>query len=134
MRAFVDTSFFKALIHDQDEFHSKSLSIWDNLKSEKASLVTTNYILDETFTLIRVRCGLKILQDFRDYLTAGSEYLKVIRVTVNDEGAAWEFFTKDWSGLSYTDGVSFAVMKRLGISLVATFDNHFQKAGFKILK
>ena len=36
--------------------------------------------------------------------------------------------------LSFTDCVSFAVMKRLGIGRAAAFDRHFSRAGFKMAK
>ena len=49
---------------------------------------------------------------------------------VDDDAGAWEWFEMDWSKLSFTDCVSFAVMKRLGLTDVATFDEHFTRAKF----
>lgn len=128
---FVDTSGFKALVDSKDEFHMRIKPIWQHLSQEDIDLVTSNYILDESFTLIRDRCGVKIVEKFRDIL-AKSPNLKIIRVSLADEAKAWNWFTKDWSKLSFTDCVSFALMKRLSIKRVATFDNHFPRAGFKI--
>lgn len=128
-QVFIDTSMFFALVHDKDEFHNTAASILKKLETEKTLLITSNYVLDETFTLIRLRRGIKIADNFRRSLTRG---IKIVRITVADEAGAWQWFLKDWSKLSFTDCVSFAAMTRLGLKRVATFDKDFQKAGFQI--
>lgn len=134
LKVFVDSSFFKALIDSKDEFHKKAKRILKNLEKEEAALITSNYILDETFTLIRVKCGLKFVDRFRKNLSLSSQVIKIIRITIKDEADAWKWFLNDWSKLSFTDCVSFALMKKLKLSRVATFDQHFKKAGFIIEK
>lgn len=132
-KVFIDSSFFKAFIDEKDDFHKKSCEILKILEKEKSYLVTSNYILDETITLIRVRCGIERVRDLREALVKLS-FFKIIRATSLDEEKAWDWFWNDWSKLSYTDCVSFAVMKRLEIEKVATFDEHFGKAGYKMVK
>lgn len=131
---FIDTSFFKAFFDSRDEFHQKAIRIWKNLEKKKASLLTTNCILDESFTLIRVRCTLQVAIKLRYLLHRYSSVISIERITIEDEASVWQWFEKDWSKLSFTDCVSFAVMKRLEITDVVTFDKHFEKAGFKIVK
>lgn len=133
LSAFVDTSFFKAIIDPKDAFYQDAKKIEQKINDKQISLVTSNYVLDESFTLIRKRCGLKVVDEFRRYLATISVILKIIRVTVTDEAGAWDFFLKDWSGLSFTDCVSFAMMKRLGIRTAVSFDNHFVRAGYKLI-
>ena len=130
---FIDTSAFKALVDTKDDFHQKAKTIWVKLEKQKSdvSLMTSNYVLDESFTLIRARSGIDTVQYFRTVLAASPE-LAIVRVTVSDEANAWNWFTKDWSSLSFTDCVSFALMKRLKITSVVTFDQHFTRAGFEI--
>lgn len=130
---FVDTSFFKGLIDAHDDFHQKAKERWLKLKEKNTALITSNYVLDESFTLIRIRCGIKIVDQFRDDIVKSSHVIKVMRVTVTDEANAWKWFLNDWSKLSFTDCVSFALMKRLDIARVATFDEHFNRAGFTII-
>ena len=129
---FVDTSFFKAYIDINDDFHPQALQIFQKLKQTKAQLITSNYILDETFTVIRSKCGLETAKQFKEILEQSDLNLKITRVIVTDEVNAWNFFLNDWSKLSFTDCVSFATMKRLNIKTALTFDNHFKRAGFKI--
>lgn len=131
--AFVDTSFFKAIIDPKDEFHQDAKIIEQKINDEQIRLVTSNYVLDESFTLIRLRCGLKVVDEFRKYLTTVSSILKIMRVTVSDEANAWNWFLNDWSKLSFTDCVSFAQMHRLEMKEVIAFDDHFKRAGYKLI-
>jgi len=130
---FVDTSFFKALFDEKDDFYKEAVEIFSNIAEQSVVLVTSNYILDETFTLIRKRRGKDKAREFRDFLAEATPSIKIIRVIASDEANVWDWFLLDWSDLSFTDCVSFAVMKRLGLEKVATFDQHFAKAGFKIV-
>lgn len=127
---FVDTSGFKALVDPEDEFHARAVKTWRNLAKMGVILTTSNYILDECYTLIRVRCGINVVREFRELLAASGKEIKVMRVTLADEFSAWDWFENDWSKLSFTDCVSFAMMKRLGLIKFFGFDAHFERAGF----
>lgn len=129
---FVDTSMFYALTNENDDFHSRAVTIWDKLQAAQDIIVTSNYVLDETFTLLRKRRGRLVVDEFRKSL-AGEYPIKIMRVIVSDEAKAWDYFLLDWSDLSYTDCVSFAMMKRLEITHAAAFDEHFNRAGFTVL-
>ncbi|MBU1085510.1 MAG: PIN domain-containing protein [Candidatus Beckwithbacteria bacterium] len=131
---FVDTCFFKALVDIEDDFHQQAKNLWGEFRESKETLITSNFIVDEVLTLIRLRCGLKKAITFRDLLAENSQIIKIVRVTVTDEAGAWKWFEKDWSKLSYTDCVSFALIKRLGVKRVASFDEHFKRAGFRVEK
>ena len=130
-QVFIDTSMFKALVDPKDEFYREANGIWEKLKNEESDLITTNFILDETFTLIRIRCGRLLSLELRKRLAEGLRRIKIVRVLALDEKQAWPWFELDWNGLSFTDCVSFAVMKRLGIVRAAAFDKHFFRAGFE---
>lgn len=131
---FLDTCLFKALVDEGDDFYPQAQEIWLNFKRKNSKLFTSNFILDETFTLIRIRCGLEKVLRLKDGLLAGLSRFRVMRISLDDEKSSWSWFFKDWSDLSFTDCTSFVLMKRLGLSRVATFDKHFQRAGFKIVK
>ncbi len=133
-QVFVDTSFFKALMDPQDEFYIQALKILEKLKEEEVFLITSNYILDESFTLLRVRRNLALASQLKEYIIKSTSAIKIARVTVTDEANAWKWFVRDWSDLSFTDCVSFALMKRLELTRVATFDQDFTRAGFEIEK
>lgn len=131
---FVDTSLFKALLDPKDDFHLAGVTIWGRLKLEQSCLGTSNFVLDETYTLLRKRCGKETAMRLRQLFIDNGPYFKISRVLAIDEADAWQWFSKDWSNLSFTDCTSFAIMKRLGLVEVATFDGHFERAGFKVVK
>ena len=118
---YIDSSFVKALLDPSDKFHDSSKKIMSSIEVEGSTLVFSNYVIDESFTLLRNKCGLQKALLFRDYLAQNSAHIRIVRVTLDDEAKAWPYFGKDWSRLSYTDCVSFACMKRLGIEVVASF-------------
>lgn len=130
-RIFLDTSFLKGLFDPRDDFHLQARLIWERLEKAKPLIITSNYIIDETFTLLRKRCGMDIVRQVRKDLVI-TKRVRIIRATVVDEAEAWQWLQKNWSDLSFTDCVSFAQMKRLGITRVTTFDGHFSRAGFQI--
>jgi len=133
-KVFWDTSGIKALRDEKDEFHQIAVSVWSKLNNKNVEIYVSNYIIDESYTLLRLRCGMGTVKLFRDYLVDMIGTIKVERVKSRDEIDAWKWFAKDWSKLSFTDCVSFALMKRLGIKRVFGFDKHFEKAGFILEK
>jgi predicted nucleic acid-binding protein len=60
--------------------------------------------------------------------------MRLERVTGQDEVRALDILTRYTDkDFSYTDATSFAVMERLGIGTVFTFDHHFGQYGFEAL-
>lgn len=133
-KIFLDSGIFKALIDKRDQHHREAGKIAKKLFEGEKRLVTTNFIIDETATLIRIKCSVNALKKFRDLLDERKQDMDIIRITVEDEKMAWKWIFYDWPKLSYTDCTSFAVMKRLGINEAATFDEHFQMAGFEVIR
>ena len=130
---FIDTSAFKALFDFGDEFHEKSVKILESCQKTEKLLITSNFILDETFTLFRAFLGKPAAVEFKkDLIELKSVSLK--RIFLKDEIAAWKFFVNlPGRGVSFTDCTSFALMKRLGVKEVFAFDEDFKKAGFTII-
>lgn len=133
-KLLVDTSWFKAFVDKRDDFHQQAVLQFNKIENDKLQLITTNFILDESYTLIRKRVSKLESFKFRELISGLTGVLSLVRVTPKDENDAWSWFENDWSDLSFTDSTSFAVMKRLGLKDVATFDKHFSRAGFTIFK
>lgn len=130
MNIFIDTSAFIALVDKSDRFH-KSAS--DFVKSIKPCFKfhTTNFVLDETITKIRIDVGHKEACRFRDNIFS-SEINKIHYITKDIEERAWILFKKyDDKLLSFTDCTSFVLMKKLNIKDAFTFDANFVQVGFR---
>lgn len=132
-RVFLDTSFFKGFVDSGDEFYSKAIAIMQKMYQKGLQLVTSNFVIDESFTLLRVKAGVESAKKLHNFFANEGRDIEVARVEARDEQSVWDWFWNDWSKLSYTDCTSFAVMKRLGLTQVATFDKHFAQAGFSVV-
>jgi len=123
---FVDTSAWYALLDKNDANHYAAVKFYDSLVHP---LVTSNYIADEVITLARIRLGYKVAVEIGQKLWAES-IANLIRVMPEDEKKAWEIFVKYRDKtFSFTDCSSFALMERIGITEVFTFDEHFTQYG-----
>ncbi len=130
-RVFIDTSAFQAVWDTQDQFHGEAVKIWRKIQDENVELITSSYILDETFTLMRSRQGIIAVDIFRKMLENPASKIAIKRVTIEDEQNAWLWFMRAFKRLSFTDAVIFSMMYRLDITKVFTFDHHFEQANFQ---
>jgi len=130
---FLDTSFLYALVDKDDENHAQVREIFEREQGKQLSdfVLTTNHILSETLTILRV-CG-KRDDRFRheravqmgQQLYAGT-WGRLHQVTPEEERAAFEYFTKYADKeYSFVDCVSFVLMEKLGIQVAWTTDGDF---------
>lgn len=130
---FIDTGAFIARYLSHDQYHQRAVSFWDKLGSSNERCFTSNFVLDETYTLLGRRAG----SDFavqRAINIYASEALVILRPDQNEELKALDYFNKYADqNVSFTDCVSFVLMKREKIHRVFSFDKHFELAGFKLL-
>lgn len=127
---FLDTGAFLARYMSHDQFHEQALAFWDAIGKKRDLCFTSNFVLDETFTLLGRRPGYGFAAE-RASNIYGSRTLKILRSTQEDELKAIEFFEKYADQeVSFTDCISFVLMRREKIKRVFSFDNHFRLAGF----
>ena len=75
-RVFVDTSAFFAHLVAEDRHHPQARALFERAARESWTLVTTNAVVSETYTLIRVRArngrelAVAFLDDVRDGVCA----------------------------------------------------------------
>lgn len=132
MNTFIDTSAFIALTNKSDQFHKKAVDFVKQL-DKGVQFYTTNYILDESFTRIRMMAGLRESIIFGKNVFAGSLY-KIYYIDKELEKDAFEIFKKyNNLKLSFTDCTSFALMKKLNLISAFTFDEDFLKVGFNMI-
>jgi predicted nucleic acid-binding protein len=103
------------------------------LSRKRRGFLTTDYIVDETATLLLMRHSHTAAADFlKTILESG--ILRLEWVDSDRFHAAAELFQrhrdKEWS---FTDCVSFALMHELKIRDAFTTDHHFTQGGFNVL-
>lgn len=129
-RVFVDTGAWYALTDKRDPDHQAAVRFF---QANTHSLVTTNFIFDETITLLRVRLGWKTAVEFGRKLKS-SRMVTLAAVNGDDENRAWDLFLKyQDKDFSYTDCTSFTVMQRLNLDTAFSFDGHFSVMKFIVV-
>jgi len=130
---FVDTFAFISLFNEDDHYHKKSSEINNYYLEHGVYYVTTNFVLDESITLLRRYLNHSAVVQF--YKTVkSSNVFEFIHITEHIENTAWNIFEKySDKDFSFTDCTSFAVMNDNKINKVFTHDHHFEQMGFEIL-
>src|SRR5262249_17257957 len=102
-------------------------------RKRKRGFVTTDYVLDETATLLKARQKTHLLGELFDRV----ERSAACRVEWTDSGRFHNvptFFLKQANqNWSFTDCLSFPVMTEVRVREALTKDTHFEQAGFAAL-
>jgi uncharacterized protein len=121
---FVDTGAWFASVIPSDADYQNAIS-W--LVTNSQTLITSDYIVDETLTLLRAR------GESRRAITLGNAFFSnklsaIYYLTEGDIHLTWEIFKqfsdKQWS---FTDCSSKLVMQKLKITQAFSFDRHFSQ-------
>ncbi|MCY4016197.1 MAG: PIN domain-containing protein [Gammaproteobacteria bacterium] len=127
-RIFVDTGAWYALVDQKDPDHA---AVAKAVRQSRGRMLTTNFIIDETLTLVRTRLGWNVAQQLGNRLRVGS-LAQIERISPRDEEAAWTIFTTySDKRFSFTDCTSFAVCDRMGLLLCLAIDQDFRSFGLQ---
>ena len=100
-------------------------------KDGEDTLLTTSYVLVETFALVQARLGLQATRLLND------DVVPILRITWVDEelhrAAITALVTAQRRDLSLVDCVSFEAIRRLGAERAFAFDRHFRQQGFAVI-
>ncbi len=104
---FIDTGAFLARYVERDQHHRAALRAWKDLSKRRWKYYTSNFVLDETFTLLARRTNYRFASE-RARIVMTSDVLNILRPTYEDEIEAIEFFEKYADQkVSFTDCTSF---------------------------
>jgi uncharacterized protein len=129
----VDTSAWVAVADGQDGSHKAALTFHrELLRGTHGRLLTTDFVMDETLTLVRKRCGPDLVRSFAHGLDSSKSTQQLWVNTAQFVAARSLFLTQGAHAWSLTDCTSFVVMRELGIQVAFAFDRDFEQAGFRI--
>ncbi len=121
---FVDTGAWVALFVEVD-VHYASAQRW--LGSNNDHLVTSDYVVDESLTLIGARYKRQTALEVGQALF-GERLAELLFLAKDDIAQAWAIFrSHSDKGWSFTDCTSYVLMQRMGISSAFAFDRHFSQ-------
>lgn len=138
MKLFVDTWGWVELNNKRSHRYREVTSFYREFAQKRGRVYTTDYILDETITLLFQRLPYSV----------ADESLKLIEQSISVNTIRLEQITsarfnktvelrrkyKDKPRISFTDLTSMVVMLELGITDVLTEDDHFIQVGLGFSK
>ena len=131
-RVFVDSSAWFAVASASDGKHAEADALLRHAVAPGIALVTTNLIVAEVHRLALARMGIRPAMAFLDRLEA-SRLVSIVHADADHHRAARAWLQKlADQPISYTDGVSFAVMEAMRCRAAMTFDRRFEIAGFDV--
>jgi predicted nucleic acid-binding protein len=133
---FVDTSAWKAFYDENDDRHEEARAFMESVGAKRPLIrlfITSDYVMDETLTLVRFAHSHSKAVEFANAISS-SRATKLFFVGEELFNKALGMFTGDrdqeWS---FTDCVSFIIMKQLNLTTAFAFDPHFKQAGFQMV-
>lgn len=129
---FVDTSAVYALLVASDTNHPDAARAFRRLEERVATLVTTSYVLVETYALLGRRVGLDAVIAFRHDVQPVFEVVWVDKA-LHERGLDLleERAVED---LSLVDAVSFVTSRDRDIDEAFAYDRHFEREGFALVE
>ena len=131
--AFVDTAGWMMLADRADPAHERARAFRDRWLERGGVFVLTDFVMDETLTLLRMRLGIDAAERWWRQVEGsarlGWEWIDPSRA---EKAGEWLF---RWRAkkFSFTDCTSFVVMRERRIKQALTSDKHFVEAGFQIV-
>jgi uncharacterized protein len=127
---FVDTGAWVALRYARDQHHRRARQALGRLRADGLGLVTTEWVLAETVTLLKARGAVDHALALGEAIQAGRlGYL--VESTPERRRSAWALFVRYRDRrVGWVDCASFAVMEELGLRQFFGFDDDFVRAGF----
>lgn len=125
---FLDTVGLIATWDRNDQWHAPASEAFERLLVERASIVTTTFVMLECGNAAARRPYRNDVDDLRVTLEKRGD---LITPTAADWESAWRAYRRqEAAGAGIVDHVSFVVMRRLGVTDAFTCDKHFKAAGF----
>jgi predicted nucleic acid-binding protein len=128
----VDSGAWIALRSRRDQHHVEADRMFREALERAIPLVTTNLIVAEAHRLTLHRAGVQAAFKALDRIGASTS-VTIHFATADDHAGALEWLERlRPRAVTYTDAVSFAVMKATGCTHVLAFDEDFVAAGFSL--
>jgi len=131
MSIFIDTSAFLAILNKEDHFHQIAKETWEEINVSEEYLICSNYVINETISLLQNRFGIEALRIFENEVRPVIDLIWVDQ-SIHHAGMV-VVLTTNHRKLSLVDCTSFEIIRNLQVEKVFTFDSHFSDQGFNII-
>jgi predicted nucleic acid-binding protein len=130
VKLFIDTWGWLVLEDSKDPQHQAAASIYAETSKAEGNVLTTNFVLDETFSRLFRRRPFEEASRFAKGLLH-SPFIGIEEITPDRFKRAFDLRLtfRDKPDISFTDLTSMAVVQELKIIDILTGDRHFIQAG-----
>jgi uncharacterized protein len=129
---FVDSGPWIALAYADDAKHAEANGLFRAALARRIRLLTTSLVVAECHHWLLFRTGIRPARAFLSHLDSSAALtIEFPTAEHHRAGEAWLTRLAD-QRITYTDAVSFAVMRALGCSTAMSFDHDFVVAGFRL--
>jgi len=139
MKILIDIWGWITLYSKREKRHNEVEKWYNDFRLQSGIAYTTDYILDETFTLLFIRTPVKTAIEAMEIINESIKEEYLIVTTINqerfEEAKNLRLRYKDKPEISFTDLTSAVVMSQEGIKAILTQDRHFTylESGFQII-
>lgn len=124
---FVDANVLVALFNKDDALHQKARKLWGLLEEEHAQLCTSNLVVSEALTVLRMKAGKSKSLRFGDIILKQSRLLKILYLNEAHTRYSYGIFSQvPQKDFSFVDASIVAFAKKYNLK-VATFDSILKK-------
>jgi len=137
-KLFIDTWGWIVIHNKREPRHGEINSFYRNFRVQGGEIYTTDYVLDETLTLLFRRLPFSLAAEAMNVLNNAIDdgYINLEWISPQRFEKAREFRLKfqDKPEISFTDLTSMAVMSEMELLSILTDDDHFIHVGMGFKK
>ncbi len=135
---FIDTWGWVTIHNKREPRHGEINAFYRNFRKQQGTVYTTDYVLDETLTLLFRRLSFylakKSVAFLDEAIRKGYLYTEWITPERFEQAKELRLRLQDKPKISFTDLTSMVVMKEIGVEEILTGDEHFVQVGRGIKK
>ncbi len=134
-KIFIDTSCWIDFTLTKERYHKEIVSYLISEVKKGSKFLTSDYVLDETFTRLLTGQGFHSARFFKDKVNKLEKENQLLILWTDEVlfDKAWGFFEKFSEHLlSFTDATIYTYMKDLRLDEVLSLDQGFAKVGLTV--
>lgn len=128
---YLDTVGMLAIWNRRDQWHPAAMSAFEEITRQRIGMTATSLVLFECGNGAARHEFRSLVKSLRIELADSNKLIEPTQVDVEQAWAAYDRGEANNAGI--VDQVSFAVMRRLGLTRAFTNDAHFRAAGFETM-
>lgn len=131
-KILVDSDIYYSLLDKNDANHKQALLLNKKYLIKGIEFITLNLVIFETATVLSHKINQQTAVFFLQNVLSGK--MQIIRLDEYIEKEAFKIFVRQQrKNMSFVDCANMALMKKLGLTTIFSFDKIYPKNGFKRL-